>query len=70
MAAAAILIENYYTYRRKDMQTYRISFQYSRDGRSWTSTTASVKATSDSGAISQIESKYPYVRNIKIMSVK
>lgn len=52
------------------MKTYSISFRYSRDGRSWTRTSTSVKATSDSGAIAQVKSKYPYVDDIRIMSVR
>jgi hypothetical protein len=52
------------------MKTYSISFRYSRDGRSWIRTSTHVKATSDSGAISQIRSKYPYVDDIRIMSVR
>lgn len=52
------------------MKTYSISFAYSRDGRSWNRTSTSVKSTSDSGAIAQIKSKYPYVKDIKIMAVR
>lgn len=52
------------------MKTYSISFRYSRDGKSWTVTSTTIKATSDSGAISQLKSKYKYVENIRIMSVK
>lgn len=52
------------------MKTYSISFAYSRDGKSWNRTSTSVKASSDSGAISQIKSRYPYTKDIKIMSVR
>lgn len=52
------------------MKTYSISFRYSRDGKSWTRTSTTVKATSDSGAISQVKSKYPYVQDVRIMSVR
>lgn len=52
------------------MKTYSISYKYSKDGKSWTSTTASVKAESDMSAMSQIESKYPYVKDIRITSVR
>ena len=52
------------------MKTYSISFKYSKDGKSWTSTSTSVKAESDVAAIMQIQSKYPYVENIRIMSVR
>lgn len=50
------------------MFTYVIAFHYSRDGKSWTSTTRSVKASSDEGDIAQIESMYDYVKNIQIRS--
>ena len=52
------------------MQTYSISFSYSRDGNNWNRSSTSVKATSDIGAIAQVESKYPYVRDIRIMAVR
>lgn len=52
------------------MKTYSISFKYSRNGNSWTSTSTSVKAESDVSAIMQIESKYPYVKDIRVMSVR
>lgn len=52
------------------MHTYSISFAYSRNGTSWTRTSTSVKATSDSGAIAQVKSKYPYVKDIRIMSIR
>lgn len=51
------------------MKKYRISFSYSRNGSGWTKTSLTVSATSDSGAIEQIKSKYPYVRDIRILSV-
>ena len=37
------------------MKRYSISFRYSRDGKSWTRTSTSVTASSDSGAIAQIK---------------
>ena len=52
------------------MQTYSISYRYSRDGKCWSSTSTSVKATSDVGAIAQIQSRYPYVKEIRIVSVR
>ena len=52
------------------MKTYSISFAYSRDGKSWTRTSTSVKASSDSGAISQVKSRYPYVKDVRIMSIR
>jgi len=52
------------------MRNYYVSFKFSKDGKSWSNGSATVKATSDQGAIMQIESKYPYVRDIKIVSVR
>ena len=51
------------------MKTYHIALQFSKDGRSWVGTTVTVKAESDVGAISQAESKYTYVRNVRITNV-
>ena len=50
------------------MYTYTINFKYSKDGRDWMNGSTTVKADSDMGAIVQVESKYPYVSNIKIIS--
>lgn len=52
------------------MKTYSISYSYSRDGKSWTVTSSHFKATSESGAIAQLKSKYPYVKNIRVMAVR
>lgn len=52
------------------MKRYSISFRYSRDGKSWTRTSTTVTASSDSGAIAQVRSKYPYVADIRIMSIR
>lgn len=52
------------------MKTYSISFKYSKNGNSWTSTSTSVKAESDVSAIMQIKSKYTYVKDIRVMSVR
>ena len=52
------------------MKRYSISFRYSRDGKSWTRTSTTVMASSDSGAISQVRSRYPYVSDIRIMFVR
>ena len=49
------------------MYKYNIYFKYSKDGRSWTQSTKFVQADSDSGAIAQIKSMYPYVKDIRIM---
>lgn len=53
-----------------DLHTYTIHLSYSRNGTNWSQTTISVKATDDMGAIAQAESKYPYVKNIEIKSVR
>jgi hypothetical protein len=50
------------------MYTYTINFKYSKDGRDWSNGSTTVKADSDIGAIAQVESKYPFVSNIKIIS--
>ena len=52
------------------MKTYSISFAYSRDGKSWNRTSTTVKDTSSSGAMSQVKSKYPYVKDVRVMSVR
>ena len=52
------------------LKTYHIALQYSKNGKSWANTSVTVKAESDVGAISQIESKYPYVRNVRILNVR
>ena len=52
------------------MKIYSISYKYSKDGKSWTSTSASVKAESDMSAIIQIQSKYPCVKDIRVTSVR
>ena len=52
------------------MKTYSISFSYSKDGKSWTNRNTTVKASSESGAITQLKSMYPYVRSVRIMSVR
>lgn len=52
------------------MQTYKITFKYSKDGRFWTSTTKHVKAMSDMAAIAQISSMYPYVKEIRVLSIR
>ena len=52
------------------MKTYSISFRYSRDGKSWNRASTSIKALSESAAISQLKRKYPYVDDIHVMSVR
>lgn len=52
------------------MKRYSISFRYSRDGKSWTISSTTVTASSDSGAIAQVKSRYPYVKDVRIMSIR
>lgn len=52
------------------MKTYTISFKYSRNGNTWQGMSTSVKADSSQGAIMQIQSKFPYVKDIRIISVR
>lgn len=52
------------------MHTYSITYRYSRDGKVWHSTSTTVRASSDEGAIRQVESKQPYVRDIQIRSIR
>lgn len=52
------------------MKQYSISFRYSKDGKSWSRTSTTVKSTSDIEAIAQIKSRYPYVEDIRIMSIR
>jgi len=52
------------------MKRYSISFRYSRDGKSWNRSSTTIAASSESGAIAQIKSRYPYVDDIRIMSVR
>jgi len=51
------------------MKRYSISFSYSRDGKSWTITSTTVTASSQTAAISQIKIRYAYVKNVRVMSV-
>ena len=50
------------------MYSYSLSFKYSNDGKNWSSTTITVKAESDISAIEQVRSKYPYVKDIRVLS--
>lgn len=52
------------------MKRYSISYRYSRDGKVWSRVTVTVTAETDYGAIAQIQSKAPYVEDIKILSVR
>ena len=48
------------------MYSSPLFYSYSDDGRSWSGDSAQVKAESDTGAIEQVKSKYPYVKDIRI----
>ena len=52
------------------MKKYTISYKYSSNGQTWTSTTDVVNAESDMGAILQIQSKYQYVKDIRIVNAR
>ena len=53
------------------VNTYSISYKYSTNGgKTWISTTTTVKATSDVGAIAQVQTKYADVKDIRIISVR
>ena len=52
------------------MYTFRIKFDHSNDGKRWSTTCTSVKATSELAAYEQIRSRYPYVKNISTQSVR
>lgn len=52
------------------MKRYSLSFRYSKDGKSWNLSNTVVYASSEAGAIAQLKSKYPYVENIRIQSVR
>ena len=54
----------------KPLKTYAIAYKHSNDGKSWNVTSTNVKASSDSGAIAQIKSKYKYTKDIRIMYVR
>lgn len=52
------------------MRRYSIYVQYSFDNRAWNATTVTVNATSDEGAILQVKSMYPYVKEIRIQNIQ
>ena len=52
------------------MKIYTISFKYSRNGTTWQGMSTSVKADSSQGAIMQIKSRFPYVKDIRIISAR
>lgn len=52
------------------LKHYQISYKYSRDGKVWTHTTETVKGESDVSVMIQIQSRHPYVKDIRVVSVK
>ena len=52
------------------MKSYSISFRFSRDGKSWFRTSTTVKATSETDAILMVKSRYPYVEDVRVMSIR
>ena len=52
------------------MKRYNISFRFSRNGTSWSRSSTFVNASSESDAIAQIRSRYAYVEDIRILSVR
>lgn len=52
------------------MSRYSISFRYSRDGRSWTRTSTTITASSESGAIAQLKRRYPFLDDVRVMAVR
>lgn len=55
------------------MNTYRVTYKYSRNGRAWTRASQIVKAESDVSAIMQVESKvkskYPYMEIVSVTQI-
>lgn len=52
------------------MKKYKISLKFSKSGTIWTRTRQTVVAESEQGAITLIESLYPHVKDIKVLSAK
>lgn len=52
------------------MKTYSITYKTSTDGKAWVSQSAQIKAETDTGAIEQVKSKAPYVKDIVIQSAR
>ena len=52
------------------MKRYNISFRFSRNGTSWSQSSTTVTASSESAAIAIIRNRYPYVENIRILAVR
>ena len=52
------------------MKRYSISFRYSKNGKSWARSSTTIIASSESDAVSQLRSRYPYVQDIRVMAVR
>lgn len=52
------------------MKTYVFSYRFSRNRTSWTSGSSSIKAETQTAAMAQLKSKYPYVKDIKLLSIR
>ena len=44
------------------MSKYYVNFKYSRDGKTWFSSSVTVMAETQSDAMVMVQSKYPYVQ--------
>ena len=51
------------------MKRYHMQYTFSNDGKGWTTVTTTVNASSDQGAISQVQSKANYVKDIRIINI-
>ena len=51
------------------MKRYSMQYTFSNDGKSWSTTSITVNASSDQGAISQVQSKANYVKDIRIINI-
>ncbi len=55
------------------MNTYRVTYKYSKNGRAWTTGRYVIKAESDISAMMQVESKvtskYPYMEIVSITQI-
>lgn len=52
------------------LKTYMVRVKHSKDGKSWAVTSISVKAESDISALAQVRSRYKYIADIRILSVR
>ncbi|WP_179946867.1 hypothetical protein [Fusobacterium sp.] len=52
------------------LKTYSIRIRHSKDGKSWAITSIFVRAESDISALAQARSRYKYISDIRILSVR